>query len=156
MSTLGVRLNLSNGGLSQVRGWTFNSVAELEDKLLGASASGMSELGAETDALSNIDSSIKLPISDFAVKQPKRIRKGYMDYETNGKLAVKCIANENASFTVTIPASPDFKETSIVFNGRRDQSGTNWEFELTNINGADFALDYFGILFIPLTRSRNL
>ena len=158
MAKLGVRINLVNGGLTQVTDWEFNSVVCKNKVAYGANGTGIAEIGsADKDEAVNIDAFIYIPASNFSIQNPKRIRKGYIDYETDGKIEIVCTAGEDISFTVTLttPSTTD-KETSSVFNGNRNYANTHWGFTVSNIDGADFSLDYFGILFIPLTRHRSL
>jgi len=67
MAKLGVRLNLTNGGLTQVDGWNFNSVAELGDRLVALDAGGIAELGGDLDDASEIESTVKSPTSNFNI-----------------------------------------------------------------------------------------
>lgn len=157
MPKLGIRVNLSNGGLTQVAGWDFNSVAEFHDIVIGLTSAGISTLGTDDDNGTDIDAYVSVPLGNFGIPNPKRIRKGYIEYETDGAIKVICKASEQYSFaqTLTILIQVD-KETATVFFGNRSVYGVNWGFELENIDGADFSIDYFGILFIPLSRHRSL
>lgn len=158
MAKLGVRINLVNGGLTQVRGWEFNSVIRKNKIAYGVNGTGIAEIGsADKDEAVNIDAFIYIPTSNFSIQNPKRIRKGYIDYETDGKIEVVCAAGENTTFTIVLTTpSTTGKETSRVFNGNRNYANIHWGFTIRNVDGADFSLDYFGILFIPLTRHRSL
>jgi hypothetical protein len=157
MPKLGIRINLVNGGLSQPSGWQFNSVAEFSEFVIGASAAGLSKLGAaDDDNGTKIASYFSIPISNYMIPNPKRIRKGYIEYETDGKLKVTCKAKETASFTVILDKQTADVESATVFFGNRNYAGVNWGFEIENIDGADFAVDYFGVLFVALSRHRSL
>jgi hypothetical protein len=153
---LGVRINLSNGGLAQVADWDFNSVTKLVHQFIAADSSGIAKLGGDFDDSANIDGYFSIPIGNYTIPNPKRIRKGYIEYETDGKLKITCKAKETASFTVILDEQTAGVESATVFFGNRNYSGVNWGFEIENIDGADFAIDYFGILFIALSRHRSL
>lgn len=158
MPKLGIRLNLSNGGMSQVSGWDFNSIATLDDVTYAMDTGGLSTLGGDLDDTSTITSYFSTPLHDLSIKHPKRIRKMYLQYVTDGLIKLTCIPNEEETgFTVTLDtASVPLRGVSKVIDGRRDYRGTEWEFTVSNVAGADFSIDYLGALFIPLTRSRSL
>lgn len=157
MAKLGVRINLVNGGLTQVSGWDFNSVAELEDRLLAADTDGLSILGGNTDQDALITSYISTPTGNFGIPHIKRIRRGYLEYITEGVLLIKCIPDSGLGFTERLTESlPTSSQVAEKFPGNRKYRGVNWGFEITNPQGTYFAIDYFGVLFVPLTRSRGI
>lgn len=157
MAKLGVRVNIENGGLSQVSGWGFNSISELQDTLIAAGASGLSILGADDDNGADIDSYVSVPLGNYDSHNPKRIRRGYIEYETDGAITVKCLADEGSqSFTETLAAPSVSTEMGRGFQGRRSVHGVHWGFEIENVAGADFSIDYLGIRFVKLSRRRSL
>ena len=157
MAKLGVRVNLLSTGLSQVRGWNFNSIAELGEFLLAGDDSGVKTLDGETDGGTNIDAVFETPMHRLGVQHPKRVRALYMTYSAGDALTLVSTTNEDSTgFTSTIGATSNEVEQSTVIPGRRDVRGVNWQFKISNTNGADFSLDYLGALFVPLTRGRNL
>lgn len=156
MAKLGIRLNLSNNGLSQITGWNFNSIAELEDRLLGCSNEGLFEFTGSTDNGQNINVLVSTPVSNCLIPHPKRIRKGYIEYETDGNLKITCTPGEGVGYTSILSMVSEGKEKANLFLGNRRYYGVNWQFTVENVDGADFSLDYLGILFISLTRSRSI
>jgi len=151
---LGIRINLNNGGMSQVTGWEFNSVADLHDTLIAASDTALATLGADDDNGNDIDSFILVPTSNLNIPNPKRIRKGYLEYEVEGKLSITCKSG-NLHFTEVLENSGRH-EGAKVFKGNRGVYGVNWEFEIRNVDGVYFAIDYFGVLPVVLNRHRSL
>lgn len=157
MAKLGIRINIENGGLSQVSGWSFNSIAELQETLIAAGASGLSTLGANDDNGSDIDAYISVPTGNYDSHYPKRIRRAYIEYETAGAITLKCLADEGTyNFTETLSAPSVSTEIGRGVPGQRRVHGVHWGFEIENVNGADFSIDYLGVKFVKLSRRRSL
>jgi len=149
-----LKLNCKNGGLTQVMGWDITSLAP-NAKYFGG-ASGLYKIdNSDTDNGTPITATVVTPVMDYGVKNSKRIRRGYLRLEADGDLTITCIAGEDRSFTGTVHSTMQ-KEKGKSFPGNRRYSGTDWHFVIENILGADFSIDYLGILFVPLTRHRSL
>ena len=156
MATVGIRLNLSNSGLSQICGMAIESVTKIGDTYAAASPDGIGTIGGDTDNDTDIDAYISVPNHDYAIKNVKRIRRGYVVYESTGDLSIVCTPNQGTAYTAGLTTTETSGQNAKSFEGKRSCKGTHWKFEITNVDGVWFALDYFGLLFNPLTRRRSL
>ena len=157
MAKLGVRFNLLGEGMSQVSGWHFNSATKIGNTTLAIGSDGLKRLGGETDGGDNIAATVETPFHKLNIPHPKRIRKVYVDYSASDPLAVVCSSDEDTTgFSNVLPKEDTEICSTKVLPGHRNVRGSNWKVAITNTGGADFSLSYVGILFVPLTRSRNL
>lgn len=136
--------------------YPFNSFAKLGQKYLGATETGIFELTGSNDAGTNINAAIRSGLLDFGTSLKKRVPYAYLGYTSTGRLLLKVGTTDQGTkvedwYELTeTQAAPD----SARFKIGKGLQARYWQFELTNAEGADFALDQ--VQFYPLVLSRRL
>jgi hypothetical protein len=153
VAKLGIRLNTSNGGLSQISGWEFNSFTVLRGFPYATNSSeGLCKLCGGLDNGRKINSTIITPYGDYSLGHNKRLRRLYISGYTSGSLAIEQKTEYDSYIeNVTIPSY----HSNVWCNGSRKLQGVNWQFVIKNIDGCDFAVRNLSVLFVVLTRSRG-
>jgi len=150
---IGLRLNIANGGLTQINGWNFNSFAFKDSCVFGASNLGISRLAGDTDNGKAIDAVVITAASDYTVGNSKRVRRAYLQCSGSGNLA---ITQESDGKTYRQLVGCPVYQSNVYVKSKRDLRGVNWQFKIENVNGNYFVLNRLSALFVILTRKRGL
>lgn len=139
---LGLCMELSLLAPTQYTDYNFNSMCKFGDVYLGCNKFGLFELTGDSDNNVNIDALIRWPITDFGIPNQKRIRKGYLGYETSGHLifVVKDEEDNERRYLIGAELVGQIQHGAKVPVGR-DGKGRYWCFELENVGGCDFSID---------------
>jgi hypothetical protein len=145
-------VNANTFAVTKYRNYNFNSYAHLEGIYYGITDDGIYELDGNNDAGTSIDATITLGKKDFDSKQLKRIHMAYIGAHTNGDLILKVVADSGNAryYKMKEQTSGNLKTTRIML-GKGIES-RYWQFELTNVNGADLTLDSIAFMAVGLTR----
>jgi hypothetical protein len=153
VAKLGIRLNTSNGGLSQISGWDFNSFAVLAGFPYATnSGEGVCKLCGDFDNTRKINSLITTPYGDYSLGHNKRIRRLYVSGYTSGSITIEQKTEYDSHVEDVI--IPEYHSNAWCKSTRKMQ-GVNWQFIIKNVNGCDFAIRNLSVLFVVLTRSRG-
>jgi hypothetical protein len=145
-------INANTFAVTKYRNFNFNSFAHLEGIYYGMNDDGIYELDGSDDNGTAIDATITLGKKDFDSKQLKTMPMVYLGVHTTGDLILKVITDSGAErfYKMREQTSGDMKTTRIQLGkGLRSRY---WQFELTNVNGADLTLDSIAFLAVGLTR----
>ena len=145
-------VNANTFAVTKYRNYNFNSYAHLEGIYYGVNDDGIYELDGSDDAGTTIDATITMGKKDFDSKQLKSIPQVYIGAHTNGDIILKVVTDSGAArfYRMKEQTSGDLKTTRVTLGkGLRSRY---WQFELTNVNGADLTLDSIAFLAVGLTR----
>jgi len=130
--------------LSTYTNYPFNSFAQLGGRMLAAADSGLYELGGDTDDGAPINARLKSLMTDMGTSRMKRVRSAYMGYTASGRLVLKLLSVDAGQLVETWFEAHDLEADAP--RAQRVQTALGlrsryWQFELANIDGADFELD---------------
>jgi len=137
---------------SQYSNYNFNSMCRFGSRVLGANEDGIFIVGAaEKDGEEDINARFRTPLTDFNAINQKRLRRLYVGYQTDGKLEVSVRADEGTALVRELhPRHEDERQHSQKVSIGRDRKGRYWDVEISNVNGADFAVDEITVIPIVL------
>ena len=137
-------LNTETRAPWQYENFPFNSFAFTGNTYLALTDAGLYELAGDTDDGANISATIKTGLMNFGSNLQKNIPRGYFGYSTSGTLVFKTISTDRGQkierwYTLEERTADDTTETRVKL--ARGVKSVYWQFELTNVDGADFDLD---------------
>jgi len=138
----GYALNLAMRGLTEFTAYHYNSFATFNGVTLAAGASGVFAITGETDDGNDIDASF-----GFHAKEPKyaRLRDAMVNYRSDGQIILRVIPDETDDvyeYTLNNAFATISKARAKLGRGLK---GSNWQFEVSNVDGSDFEIDYIDI-----------
>lgn len=141
--------------VSQYENFDFNSFAEVGGEYFAANEEGLFRLGADTDAGQPIEAAIGSMMLDLDTSRQKRMQAAYIGYTASGRIVLKVRSEDDGQVVEDwfeaqqqTAAAP---RNQMVRIGRGLRS-RYWQFELVNVDGADFELDSLEMYPIPLNR----
>lgn len=151
-------VNTNTGAVSTYTNYNFNSFAKLNGRYFGATDAGIYELTGADDDGTDIDASIVLPTTDFPTDQVaadvlKRLPTVYLGVNTLGGMMLKVTANGADNFYTLSGTTTTSLHTGRMLLGK-GVAARYWDFELTNVDGADFTLE--SITFYPVALTRRI
>ena len=148
-----IDLNLFNKSPTQWKNISFNSYANFNGVQLGASSAGVHQMCCgNLDVATAIASTFSIIKTDFGIKNPKRIRYVYVGFRSDKDLTLSLITDGKSSKSYTLKANSDGQQrTRITIDREVGQKGRYWQFTITNVAGADFSIDYIGVLPVILS-----
>jgi len=143
-------VNLNTAAVTTYDNYNFNSFAEMDGKFYGMSDDGLYELTGGTDNGTNIEASIKLGTSDLstdtvASELLKRLPAVYLGCSVEGDLLLRVTANGTTNSYTLKDANTNSLHTGRMLLGK-GVLARYWDFELVNVNGADFTLESMTLL----------
>lgn len=136
-------LNLSMRGLTQFSAYGFNSFAKFNGVTLAAGANGVFAITGENDNGTAIDASFGMHAKEGQVS---RLREAVVNYRTDGQVVLRVIPEETDDvyeYTLTNSENTISKARTKLGRGIK---GSNWQFEVSNVDGSDLELDYIDIV----------
>lgn len=153
-------MTMAGAAVSEYAGWQFNSMCEIDGEYFGASDAGLASInGEDDDDGAQIDASLRLGISTLGTSAYKSVPKVYVGYRSsNGQLGLKVITTERGVKKENYYALRPIPRESDA-NGRFDVAkglhSVYWGFEIFNVDGADFDLDFVEVASMTLTRKKR-
>jgi len=141
--------------LSEYTNYEFNSFCRVGDVYLGAADAGLYLLDGATDAGEPIESAVRTMMLDFGSPAMKRVRHAYLGYTSDGSLMLKVRTVTNGELkeqwyeAQELPAQAPREQMIQLGRGLRSRY---WQFELVNVDGADFELDMLELHPVYLNR----
>jgi len=152
-------LNTESKGLSRYTHYPFNSFMRVGGRYYGATDTGVYRLEGDDDAGEPIAARIRLGLSSMGARALKRVPAMYAGYTATGDLLLKVVlANaedgerEAHAYRLKAVAAQSMREGRVPIG--RGLKSVYFDFELENIDGADFELDM--IEFLPLLTERRV
>lgn len=172
-------LNLFDGAAGQVvfrigediyRGWVFsteaaafteytnypfNSFFTFNGKPYGVADDGIYLLEGEDDAGDPIEAAFKTKMTTMRERSIKDARGLYLGYTSDGQLVCKVTTTRNGVrredwFKAQYSGDPDFRTNRMKIP--RGLRSTYWQFEVANVDGADFEIEDVTIMYEVLSR----
>lgn len=140
---------------SQYLNYPFNSMCRLGQRYFGASEEGFFELDGDSDDGQPIQARILTGELDFGTPEMKRIERAYLGYTTNGDLVLKVIAThagKKSEYWYRAPMLVRDEATETRVKIGRGIVSRYFQFELVNVDGADFDLDRMDLEVLNLSR----
>jgi len=144
-----------NKPISEYTDYPFNSFCELGGVYYGAAEDGLYRLDGGDDAGEPISASIMTMMTDFNSTKMKRVPTAYVGYTADGKMVLRVRAVSGGElrehwFTAT-HRTADAPREQVIKLGRGIRS-RYWQFELANVDGADFEIDKLELYPVFLNR----
>jgi len=146
-------MNLLNRAISTYNNYNFDSIANFNGTLFGATTTGIYQLDGDTDNGTDIDSKIKSGSMDFGDTFIKYAKDVWITFRSDGYLTLKILVDEDAT-------APIQKQTTIIsstiieerLKPPRGLRGRFYTIELKNFAGADFDIDSLNLLVESIRR----
>ena len=151
-------INANTGAASEYTNYDFNSGAKLGNKYYAASSAGLFELSGTDDGGTAIASTVRLATTtlstDLVPSQIlKRLPTVYLGVNTLGDIMLKVTANGASNYYTLTGTTGGALHTGRLLLGK-GVSARYWDFEITNVSGADFTLE--SIEFQPTALTRRI
>lgn len=144
-------MNTDSFAVSKYLDYNFNSMCRFNGAFFASSNLGVYELTGADDAGTDIDAALKTGVMSFGTHKMKRVRSAYVGVKSDGTMVFKTITGRKERWYSLSPTNTTHKDGVRVKLGRGVKS-VYWQFELTNVDGADFTLDDIELLPIMLSR----
>lgn len=138
-------LNTENIAVTQYTNYPFNSMVEANGKYYGAADDGLYLLDGDTDAGTAIQAYFRSPLTDFGYAGLKRLHDTALGYTSDGDLVFKAVVvspngvkEEHWYRLEGRPAGGTRENRAPVGRGLKS---VYWQYELHNIDGADFQIE---------------
>ena len=143
--------------LSEYTNYDFNSFCRVGDTFFAASDKGIFTLGGPDDAGEEIAAMVRTMVMDFGTGRQKRVKSAYLGYTAARELVLKVRSVEDGQMMEQLfaarPMGADAPDTVRMEVGLGMRS-RYWQFELVNVDGADFEVDTLELY--PLTLGRRV
>lgn len=141
--------------VSEYDNFEFTSLAWYRGQLWGTLDDGLYLLEGGDDAGEPIQAALESLLLDFGTGRQKRIRSAYLGYTAQGGLVLKVRAVEGGEMSehwyAASDVTADAPREGIMEVGQGLRS-RYWQFELVNVDGADFEIDHIELYPIMLGR----
>jgi hypothetical protein len=135
-----VAIHTETMALTQYDNFPFNSFAQFNGVTLGASADGLFALSGATDNGAAINAFARVGITDFGTSHLKRVDRIYVGYRADGDLVLRVLTDETQQRDYLLRAGASGLHGSHARLGRGVEA-RYWQFEVRNMNGADFDIN---------------
>ena len=134
-----VVVNIAHGGVSEYPNFPFNSFGYFNGLYLGANSNGIYLLGGDTDAGSNIEAELRIPLQDLGLPIPQRLREAWLNFRSDGNITLVVQVEEDTVWTRDIAFLKDqIHEARAKI--ARGIVGRFFALGIRNVNGSDFDL----------------
>lgn len=142
-------------GFTQYTNFPFTDVAEFNGRYYGVADDGIYLLEGDTDDGAPIQAAIRTGLLDFEVRQLKDAKAMYIGYTSAGQIVLKVVTtgkgDRREDWYRMKHGSSDAMRTGR-FDIQRGLRSTYWQFELCNVDGADFEIDDATLVYRVLSR----
>lgn len=137
----------------------FNSFIMLGTQFLAASATGIYQMGADTDAGTPITARVRSGLLNFGTSKLKRIDRAYLGYMSTGTLCLRVVATAidgtKTQYTYQmVPQASNVPVEGRVAVGRGVRS-VYWSFELCN-DSTSSAFELYDVEILPMVLSQRV
>lgn len=151
-------MNTDSRGLSRYTNYPFNSFMEVGGVYYGVTSTGLYRLTGGDDSGTPIAARLRMGMSDLGTRKLKRIPEGFIGYTSDGTLLLQVITSDEetgekvgAYYTLAPRGAANVRENRWKIG--RGLKSVDWDFEITNVDGADFEID--AIAWRPLILDRR-
>jgi hypothetical protein len=151
-------MNAASRGVSTYSSFPFNSFAEIGGVYYGASSAGIFQLDGASDNGVDIRARIRLGMDAMGSSAEKNVPEAVVAYTSDGTLLLRVITTDAhtgqkkaADYKLHPRNAGDLRENR--FKPGRGLKAVYWDYELENVDGADF--DLAGLELYPVRLSRR-
>ncbi|MES2488540.1 MAG: hypothetical protein V4607_02025 [Pseudomonadota bacterium] len=148
-------VNTESGAPSEYQNWNFDSMCRLGDRYYAVSDAGLFLLEGDDDQGAEIAASIRTGDMDFGSAQIKRPLEAHIGYTANGDLVLKVTVEhegERSEYWYRCNKPVNGTATEAKINLGKGLASRHWQFELMNVNGADFEFEAIHLQMLELSR----
>ena len=139
-------LNLRKKGLTEYNNFPFNSYAILRGTVLSAGDGGLfSHASQNSDAGTAISALVRTGEESFGTSFNKRVPRIYLGYETSGAVKFSTFTSQDGQRVYLLPDNGIRKIQQRRIPVGRGPKSPYWQFEVTNVDGADFLLSHMHV-----------
>jgi hypothetical protein len=140
-----IAMHTERQAITQYQGFEFNSFFTFNGKYYGIGSAGMCEITGKNDNGTPIAATVSGGITDFGASFLKTVDRAYAGYRTSGQLNMSLTVDGGKQYAYTLGSTTGTTGKSGMF-GRRAIFGRGlrsryYQWTISNVNGADFALD---------------
>jgi hypothetical protein len=150
----GWAMNTETFAVSEYESYPFNSFAKIGDAYFGANNKGLYELSGDSDDGTPIEAFARLGLTDFGAETQKRLDSAYLGFRVNGEMVLKIETEDGTERWYKVRGDSERLHRERVHPIGKGLRSVWWQFELANIDGADFEFEY--IEFTPLVMARSI
>lgn len=132
--------NMSHGGVSEYPNFPFNSFGYFNGLYFGANSNGIYLLGGDTDAGSNIEAELRIPLQDLGLPMPQNLREAWLNFRSDGVVTLVVQVEEDTVWTRDIAFLKDKIHESRA-KIARGLTGRFFAIGMKNVAGSDFDLE---------------
>lgn len=153
---LGLALNARNRAVTEYSAFDYNSLASYGGKLYGAGEGGLYRLEGSDDDGAAIAAFARTAMQRVAGGKAARVSDAYLGFRANGDLQLKVVVREDDGRRIGYVYDLVRGTTGAAQSGRfkvgRGLKSVYMAFELSNVAGADFAVDVLEVRPLVLDR----
>jgi len=142
---------------SEYTNFNFNSYATIRGRLYGASEAGLFLCEGTDDDGAEISASVRKGLNALGTQLKKAVPYAYIGYTSDGRLALKVTTTDAGTKRVNCYAVNAISRDATAdnrFQISKNLHSVYWDFELVNIDGADFELDVIKVWRMALNRRK--
>lgn len=150
-------INTESSGVSTYTNYPFNSFAVIGGVAFGLTSTGMHALDADDDDGDAINARLRVGLTDMGTRLMKNVSEAYIGFTSDEKLLLRAItpnpvtgAREAVNYEMKAVANASLASQRHELG--RGVKAVDWDFELENIDGADFELHSVEFLSVKMSR----
>lgn len=150
---IGYAMNIRNGAVTEYDNYPFNSFAVVGGRPYGASAEGVFRLEGDDDAGDPIAALVRTGILNF--ESLTKVPNGWIMLKSDGEMMMKTVVMDGGQKKENwykMKARPEGEPVESRFDIAKGLTGTYWQWELANMDGAYFELDVVKVWPLRLQR----
>lgn len=150
-------INTESSGVSTYTNYPFNSFAVIGGVAFGLTSTGMHALDADDDDGDAINARLRVGLTDMGTRLLKNVTEAYIGFTSSEKMLLRTITPNPATgareaVTYNMKAVGNASLASQRHELGRGVKAVDWDFELENIDGADFELHSVEFLSVKMSR----
>ena len=151
-------INTESSGVSTYTNYPFNSFAVVGGVAFGLTSTGMHALDADDDEGDAINARLRVGLTDMGSRMLKNVSEAYIGFTSDEKMLLRTITpdpvtGERKAVTYNMNAVGNASLAPQRFETGKGVKAVDWDFELENVDGADFELH--SVEFLPVKMSRR-
>jgi len=152
-----IAMNLQNGAITEYESFAFNSMIEWNGGFYGANDNGIYQLTGNDDDGADIEAYARSGRTDHGTEITKRASDVYVSAKSTTRMAFRVIADEDRDtvYEYSVPTNLHNGFDSVKSDLGRGLRARYFQYEIANVNGADFECDGFDVVINPIERRRK-
>lgn len=151
-------INTESSGVTKYTNYPFNSFANIGGRYFGMTSAGVHALDADDDDGEDINARLRVGMTDMGTRLLKGVTEAYVGFTSDNKLLLRTITpnpvtGEREAVNYQMRGIGNAATAPQRFETGKGVKAVDWDFELENIDGADF--DLHSVEFLPVKMSRR-